>query len=49
MSPLPASFIISPGETYDFRFRPEEGGEYALRAEIAPFEEKLTQSILVKK
>jgi manganese oxidase len=49
MNALPASFIIAPGETYDFRFRPEEDGDFTLSAEIAVFEEKLTQDIHVKK
>jgi FtsP/CotA-like multicopper oxidase with cupredoxin domain len=43
----PASFPISPGETYDFQFRPERNDNMELTVEISLFKEKVTQAIRV--
>jgi len=42
----PASLVIAPGETYDFKFRPEEES-LQLSLEIVLLKEKLTQAISV--
>ncbi len=41
----PASFLIAPGETYDFQVRPEREGDMELTLEIVLLKEKLTQTI----
>lgn len=43
----PASFLIAPGETYDFQVRPEQLGDMELTAFLALFNETLTQPIRV--
>lgn len=44
----PAAFLIAPGETYDFQFRPEREGEMELTFELLLLKEKITQSIRVE-
>ncbi len=41
----PASFLIAPGETYDFQVRPEHAGDMELTMDIALLKEKVTQAI----
>jgi FtsP/CotA-like multicopper oxidase with cupredoxin domain len=41
----PASFLIAPGETYDFQFRPEREGDLKLTLDLALLKEKVTQVI----
>ena len=41
----PASFLIAPGETYDFQFRPEREGDLKLSLDLALLKEKVTQAI----
>ncbi len=42
-----ASFLIAPGETYDFQFRPEESGDLQLTLFLPLFKETVTQAIQV--
>jgi manganese oxidase len=44
----PASFLIAPGETYDFQVRPEREGEMELTFELPLLKERITQSIRVE-
>ena len=41
----PATFLIAPGETYDFEVRPEQQGDLELTVDLALFKEKLVQPI----
>jgi FtsP/CotA-like multicopper oxidase with cupredoxin domain len=43
-----ASFLIAPGETYDFQFRPGETGDMELNLFLALFKETVTQPIQVE-
>jgi FtsP/CotA-like multicopper oxidase with cupredoxin domain len=43
----PASFLIAPGETYDFQFRPEQESEMQLAFDLTLLKEKVTQAIHV--
>ncbi len=43
----PASFVIAPGETYDFQVRPEREGDMELTLELVLLKEKVTQAIRV--
>jgi FtsP/CotA-like multicopper oxidase with cupredoxin domain len=43
----PASFLIAPGETYDFQFRPEREGDIQLTLDLTLLKEKVTQAIRV--
>jgi len=42
-----ASLSLSPGETYDFSFRPEHAGKLELRVDNPAFKETITQAIVV--
>jgi len=44
----PASFLIAPGETYDFELRPERVADMELTLDLLLLKEKLTQSIRVE-
>jgi manganese oxidase len=41
----PAAFLIAPGETYDFHFRPGREGEMTLRFDLPLLKETVTQAI----
>ncbi|MBZ5666601.1 MAG: multicopper oxidase domain-containing protein [Acidobacteriia bacterium] len=41
----PASFLVAPGETYDFEVRPAGEGDMELTLDLALLKEKLTQPI----
>jgi FtsP/CotA-like multicopper oxidase with cupredoxin domain len=43
----PASFLIAPGETYDFQVRPEAKGDMELKLFLSLFKETVTQVIRV--
>ncbi len=43
----PASFLIAPGETYDFLFRPEQEGDMQLTLDLSLLKEKVTQTVRV--
>jgi FtsP/CotA-like multicopper oxidase with cupredoxin domain len=42
-----ASFLIAPGETYDFQFRAEEQADIELSLDLALFKERVVQAIRV--
>ena len=44
----PASFLIAPGETYDFEVRPERDGDMELTLDLLLLKEKVTQTIKVE-
>ena len=44
----PASFLIAPGETYDFLFRPEQEGDMQLTLDLSLLKEKVTQTVRVE-
>jgi hypothetical protein len=44
----PASILIAPGETYDFRFRPEQEGDLQLTFDLSLLKEKITQTVRVE-
>jgi len=44
----PASFLIAPGETYNYFFRPEQEGDLQLTLDLALLKEKVTQTVLVE-
>jgi FtsP/CotA-like multicopper oxidase with cupredoxin domain len=44
----PASFLIAPGETYDFQVRPERDGDMELTLDLLLLKEKVTQAIRVE-
>ena len=44
----PASFLIAPGETYDFEVRPERDGDMELTLDLLLLKEKVTQTIRVE-
>jgi hypothetical protein len=43
----PASFLIAPGETYDFQFRPETEGEMEFTLDFTLLKERIAQVIRV--
>ena len=43
----PATFLIAPGETYDFQVRPERDGNMELTLDLLLLKEKVTQAIQV--
>ena len=43
----PASFLIAPGETYDFQFRPEREGEMEFTLDLTLLKERIAQVIRV--
>ena len=43
----PASFLIAPGETYDFQFRPEREGEMEFTLDLTLLKERVAQVIRV--
>ena len=43
----PAAFLIAPGETYDFLFRPQNAGGMELGFDLALLKERVTQTIRV--
>jgi FtsP/CotA-like multicopper oxidase with cupredoxin domain len=44
----PATFLIAPGETYDYRFRPEQEGDMKLTFDLTLLKEKVTQTVRVE-
>jgi hypothetical protein len=44
----PASFLIAPGETYDYLFRPEQEGDMQLTFDLTLLKEKVTQTVHVE-
>ncbi len=44
----PASFLIAPGETYDYLFRPEQEGDMQLTLDLTLLKEKVTQAVWVE-
>lgn len=44
----PASFLIAPGETYDYRFRPEQEGDMQITIDLTLLKEKVTQTLRVE-
>lgn len=44
----PASFLIAPGETYDFEFRPEQADDLQLTLNLVLLNETVTQAIRVE-
>ncbi len=44
----PATFLIAPGETYDFQFRAEREGNIELTLDLLLLKEKVTQAIRVE-
>jgi len=44
----PATFLIAPGETYDFQVRPERDGNLELTLDLLLLKEKVTQAIQVQ-
>ena len=43
----PASFLIAPGETYDFQVQPERDGDMKLALDLLLLKEKLTRTIRI--
>jgi FtsP/CotA-like multicopper oxidase with cupredoxin domain len=46
--PAPASFLIAPGETYDFQVRPERDEDMQLTLDLLLLKEQVTQAIRVE-
>lgn len=44
----PASFLIAPGETYDFQIQPEREGDMELTLDLLLLKEKVTQAIRIE-
>lgn len=45
----PASFLIAPGETYDYLFRPEQEGDMQLTFDLTLLKERVLQVIRLKR
>ena len=43
-----ASFLIAPGETYDYLFRPEQEGDMQITFDLTLLKEKVMQTLRVE-